>query len=174
MWSQVLMDRIPFYEYTGLAAMLQIAQGERPEKPDFAFTRGYTQELWDMGMSCWDADPAKRPTIDHVLDTLETAARGWRPEHEEPHPLSPHGGHGTTTSEGEGSGHIPTTVTHSRDSRSTSPDAQQQNARDAQTSPDRDVDQILMKLKSALKEDEVPGVVELVRIEHLRINYRSA
>ena len=84
---QVLTDRIPFYEYTDPVATLQVTRGQRPGKPNLATTRGYTQELWDMGMSCWDADPAKRPTVGHVLSTLEIATEQWKqPNREE---LSP-------------------------------------------------------------------------------------
>ena len=156
--------------------MSQIAQGERPKKPDFTITRGYTGELWDMGMSCWDADPTKRPTIDGVLNTLEITAGRWRPKHEEFHPLSPRDGHGTTVSEGEKSSHIPRPVARDPSSRSTPPSTQQQNVQGAQASLDKAVDLILSKAKSPLKENEVPGVVEeLERVcrKHLRINYRS-
>ena len=163
------MDRIPLYESTGPAAMVRIARGERLKKPDFTMTRGYTQELWDMGISCWDADPTRRPTIDHVLNTLEVTALQWRP-------IFPRDGHGTTVSEGEGLGHIPGAAARGRDSRSTSPGVQQQNVQGAQKSLDQAVDQILMKVTSPLKENEVPGVVkvlEWVCRKHLRINYRS-
>jgi hypothetical protein len=42
-----------------------------------------------MGMCCWDVDRAKRPAIDHALDTLKIAAEQWRPKHEglSPSPL---------------------------------------------------------------------------------------
>ena len=80
-WFQVLRDRIPFYEYNDLVVMFHIFQGERPKKPRFAITRGYTEELWDMTTSCWDADPAKRPTVDHILDVLIIGAEQWKPKH---------------------------------------------------------------------------------------------
>ena len=53
--------------------MLDILQGVRPKKPDFATTRGYTKELWQMTMCCWEEDPSSRPTVDHVLDALRNA-----------------------------------------------------------------------------------------------------
>ena len=80
-WSQVLTDRVPFYEYNDFEAMLRIIRGERPKKPYFSITRGYTQELWDMATCCWDVDPTKRPTVDCVLDTLRIAAEQWKPKH---------------------------------------------------------------------------------------------
>lgn len=83
------MDRVPFYEYNDFAATLQAARGQWPRKPDPATTRGYSDGLWDMGVSCWDMDPAKRPTIDHVLSTLEIAAEQREPKHEELSPLTP-------------------------------------------------------------------------------------
>ena len=61
--------------------MLHITQGDRPKKPILAITRGYTQELWDVTTYCWDTDPAKRPTVDHVLDALKIAAEQWKPKH---------------------------------------------------------------------------------------------
>ena len=73
-WSQVLTDRIPFYEYNDHAAMVHITRGEPPKKPNFFITRGYTQELWDMTITCWDVEPSKRLTVDHVLDALTIAA----------------------------------------------------------------------------------------------------
>ena len=42
-----------------------------------------------MGVSCWDVDPAKRPTVDHILGTLGVAAGQSVPKHEghSPSPL---------------------------------------------------------------------------------------
>ena len=41
-----------------------------------------------MGMSCWDADPAKRPAVGHVLGTLEITAGRWKQANREE--LPPH------------------------------------------------------------------------------------
>jgi hypothetical protein len=75
------MDRIPFYECNDYAAMLRIIRGEPPKKPILSITRGYTEELWDMSLCCWDVDPTKRPTVDPVLDRLIVAAEQWVPRH---------------------------------------------------------------------------------------------
>ena len=59
--------------------MFQILKGERPKKPIFVITRGYTEELWGMTESCWKQDPDERPAVDYVLDTLSRAAEEWKP-----------------------------------------------------------------------------------------------
>ena len=79
--------------------MLHITQGELPKKPIFAITRGYTQELWDMTSSCWDADPTKRPVVDHVLEALVIAADLWKPKDNQLSTLSPQDDWGSTVSE---------------------------------------------------------------------------
>ena len=61
--------------------MVHIFRGEPPKKPIFSITRGYTQELWDMSTFCWDLDPTKRPTVEHVLHTLIIAAEQWKQKH---------------------------------------------------------------------------------------------
>jgi len=61
--------------------MSRIVRGEQPKKPIFFTTQGYTQELWDMTTSCWDVEPSKRPTVDHVLGALIIAAEQWKPKH---------------------------------------------------------------------------------------------
>jgi len=58
-------------------------KGERPEKPNFDATLGYTEELWEMTTSCWKEDPGDRPTVDCVLETFKSAAEWWETEHEE-------------------------------------------------------------------------------------------
>jgi len=60
-----------------------ILEGERPEKPTFDTTRGYTEKLWEMTTSCWEGDPSDRPTVDHVLDVLRSGAEQWESEHGE-------------------------------------------------------------------------------------------
>ena len=60
--------------------MIRIIQGERPEKPDFATTRGYTEDLWEMTTACWVEDHESRPRVDDVLNKLKSAAEQWRPK----------------------------------------------------------------------------------------------
>ena len=139
--------------------MFEITQGARPKKPAFNITRGYTQELWDMGSSCWEADPVKRPGIDHVLCILETAAGQWKPRSGGFSALTRRDDWSTTVSEWA-SGHGPEIsgpVAGDRDSGPDPSDTQQEN-----TVPtlDETVDQILAKTKSSLEEDEARGVVE--------------
>jgi len=69
--------------------MLDILQGVRPKKPGFATTRGYTKELWQMTMCCWEEDLSSRPTVDHVLDALRSAAEQRESKQEEVAGLSP-------------------------------------------------------------------------------------
>lgn len=57
--------------------MIHILDSVRPKKPDFVITRGYIKELWEMTISCWEKDPAKRPTVDYVLGMLSSAAEQW-------------------------------------------------------------------------------------------------
>jgi len=57
--------------------------GERPEKPIFDTTRGYTKDLWELTTRCWEGTPGDRPTVGHVLDTLRSAAEQWEPENGE-------------------------------------------------------------------------------------------
>jgi hypothetical protein len=61
--------------------MLDIVEGRRPPKPNFSNTRGYTQELWEMTTHCWEGEPAERPTVDCVSESLRIAAELWKPEH---------------------------------------------------------------------------------------------
>ena len=60
--------------------MRHLLDGARPKKPIFAITRGYTEELWEMTISCWEEDPAKRPMVDYVLGVLSSAAERWEPK----------------------------------------------------------------------------------------------
>lgn len=86
---EVLTDKIPFYESNDHMVILDILQGVRPKKPDFHTTRGYTEELWQMTMCCWEEDPSSRPTVDHVLDALRNAAEHRESKQEEVPGLSP-------------------------------------------------------------------------------------
>ena len=66
-----------------LLTILNILDGVRPKAPIFVATRGYTKELWEVTTSCWKEDPSERPTVDHVLAALRSAAEQWKPRHGE-------------------------------------------------------------------------------------------
>ena len=56
-----------------------ILRGIRPQKPIFASTHGYTEELWNLTTSCWNEATADRPIADQVLEALKASAKHWRP-----------------------------------------------------------------------------------------------
>lgn len=78
--SQVLTDELPFHEYSESVALFIVLQGVLPKEPDFAVTRGYTKELWQLSTSCWRMDPSERPAVDRVLATLKSATGQWKPK----------------------------------------------------------------------------------------------
>ena len=108
-----------------------------------------------MGIACWEADPAKRPGIDHVLRTLEMAAEEWKPKSGELSSLSHRDDWGTTVSEGA-SGQGPEIsglgVLGS--------DSSGARVRKVSSTPDETVDQILAGAKPSVGEGEARGVIE--------------
>jgi len=61
-------------------AVLCVLEGVRPKAPVFVATRGYTKGLWEMTTLCWKENPGDRPTVDHLLDVLRSAAEQWKPK----------------------------------------------------------------------------------------------
>ena len=68
-----------------------LEEGARPEKPNFILTRGYTEELWDLTVSCWNERFTDRPSVDYVLERLKVAAERWEPPNGDNPPLFPEG-----------------------------------------------------------------------------------
>ena len=64
--------------------MLLIGQGVRPQKPLFLITRGYTEELWEMTISCWSERPSERPNVDVILEAMKAGAEEWKPQNGSP------------------------------------------------------------------------------------------
>ena len=75
---KVLTDSIPFPSLNDFMVMYHVIDGLRPEEPDFAKTRGYTKEVWEMTKSCWVVERASRPAVEKILDTLGGAAKQWK------------------------------------------------------------------------------------------------
>ncbi|KAF9780770.1 kinase-like domain-containing protein [Thelephora terrestris] len=74
---EVLTGEKPFKEIHTLSVVMPIINGIRPKKPTFLFTRGYTEELWNLTTACWQQDPAARPPVDQVLESLRDGATKW-------------------------------------------------------------------------------------------------
>lgn len=75
---KVLTDKRPFPEHTSISVVMQIISGERPKKPSFSISRGYTEDLWKLTAECWQKDPTTRPTVSDLLHQLGEAAREWK------------------------------------------------------------------------------------------------
>jgi len=73
----------------GYDSNFHILQDMRPKKPNFAITRGYAGELWEMTACYWKEDPTGRPAIGYVLDMLGVVAEQWKPRRGEFSTLSP-------------------------------------------------------------------------------------
>jgi hypothetical protein len=55
--------------------IIKKSRGVLPTRPkdEQVILRGLNDQLWDLLMSCWIAEPAQRPTISHVLERLDEA-----------------------------------------------------------------------------------------------------
>jgi hypothetical protein len=66
--------------------ILKIMRGERPTRPpqnDPSFIQwGLTEATWNLMNRCWDRQPAVRPAIEIVVDTLSAAILDDRPEYD--------------------------------------------------------------------------------------------
>ena len=69
---ELLTSTPPFNGQPPAMAALLISQGVRPEFPQNAEDLGLTTRMRNFLHRCWDPDPMQRPTIDEVVDTLES------------------------------------------------------------------------------------------------------
>lgn len=64
---EVFTGRLPFGDVRHETAILMIARGQRPEKPQGAEGCGFTPEIWKSIRKCWHQHPAKRPSVGDVV-----------------------------------------------------------------------------------------------------------
>jgi len=64
---EVFTGALPFGDVRHETAILMIAQGQRPGKPQGAESRGFTPEIWKFIQKCWSQNPAKRPGMSDVV-----------------------------------------------------------------------------------------------------------
>jgi len=76
---EVLTGKPPFPNYNGMTVMRKIVEGEHPGRPEGEEGVWFTADLWGMLEQCWSLEPARRPTIDNVLQCLRRGSTGWQP-----------------------------------------------------------------------------------------------
>ena len=64
---EIFTGALPFGDVRHETAILMIAQGQRPGKPQAAESRGFTPEIWKFIQKCWNQNPARRPGINDVV-----------------------------------------------------------------------------------------------------------
>ena len=78
-FSQLLAGKKPFHVVSSMQVGMGIVNGERPKKPNFIVSCGYTEELWKLTEDCWNADPSKRITVDNLAMAFEGEVPKWKP-----------------------------------------------------------------------------------------------
>ncbi|TFK27661.1 hypothetical protein FA15DRAFT_666121 [Coprinopsis marcescibilis] len=73
---EIFVSRIPFYERSrDIAVIFLILQGRLPTKPmscDPSFRSwGLTEQIWGIMEHCWSFEPAERPSIEHIINSLK-------------------------------------------------------------------------------------------------------
>ncbi|KAF9789158.1 kinase-like domain-containing protein [Thelephora terrestris] len=64
---EVFTGKVPFSKFISYAAMANIMNGVRPERP---LHPGLTDDLWTLTRKCWEENPQDRPQIDSVVTHL--------------------------------------------------------------------------------------------------------
>ena len=82
--------------------MIAVQNGERPRKPLYATSLGFSDRLWGLVVRCWDELPSVRPTAQDLLRCLRDDSPTWARPLEYPIPDDPTGEAGPEfTSRGE-------------------------------------------------------------------------
>ena len=76
---EVLSGRVPFFSYDVFAVVAKVGRGERPERPQGAEGKLFTDVIWGILERCWAPRRDNRPRIEDVLRFLEEASRFWTP-----------------------------------------------------------------------------------------------
>ncbi|KAG6806402.1 hypothetical protein H0H92_011464, partial [Tricholoma furcatifolium] len=74
---EVFTCKPPFADLRAPAIAMKVMYGYRPERPPNSSPSwnpwGLTEHIWTLIERCWEATPARRPTIDLVIQRLELA-----------------------------------------------------------------------------------------------------
>ena len=66
---ETISGKLPFHKHTDLAVFMKVVEGERPPRG-----MRFTESLWKMLELCWMPQPNDRPSIEDVLQCLETVS----------------------------------------------------------------------------------------------------
>ena len=69
---EVFTGNVPYDKEGNHKVLGTIRNGIRPSLPQDARDVGLTTEMWNLIQRCWHSEPGNRPTIDQVVDRLET------------------------------------------------------------------------------------------------------
>ncbi|CAE7191127.1 unnamed protein product [Rhizoctonia solani] len=75
---EIVSGSIPYHRHKqAMTVMLKIAKGPPPrgDYPDFNTYAYRPEEMWELLMECWRADPEERPSMDEVVTRLEQIAK---------------------------------------------------------------------------------------------------
>ena len=68
---EVLSGQTPFIQYSSLAVIWKILEGERPKRPKGEQGVWFTDEVWGISERCWKPQPSDRISAETVLLGLE-------------------------------------------------------------------------------------------------------
>ena len=68
---EILSGQTPFIQYSNLAVVWRILEGERPKRPDGEQGVWFTDDIWEISERCWKPQPTDRIGVKTVLLDLE-------------------------------------------------------------------------------------------------------
>ena len=66
---EIVSGKLPFREYKNITVSFKVVKGERPH-----WEAKFGESLWKMLELCWAPDPDDRPSVEDVLQCLETVS----------------------------------------------------------------------------------------------------
>ena len=76
---EVLSGQKPFIQYSSLAVVWRILEGERPKRPEGEQGVWFTDDIWQIVELCWKPQPSDRISAKTVLRGLEGDSSPLKP-----------------------------------------------------------------------------------------------
>ena len=68
---EVLSGQTPFFQYSNLAVVWKILEGERPKRPQGEQGMWFTDDIWEISERCWKPQPGDRISAETALLGLD-------------------------------------------------------------------------------------------------------